>query len=167
MPKPAEKKLFLICRKSGRIVGFNQRGWLFRLLLPLISVLALIWWLVRVIPKPSRADYPCQRVAAPVVLGGLVYLLSFLGLITAFRKTRMFLSQHRYAAAAACLLITLACAVMVQNMNETSALAADTGTFTPSDSPNQPIGKARGIFPGRVAWSYDLNACNWDGKSNY
>jgi len=48
-----------------------------------------------------------------------------------------------------------------------TARAEDTGTFTPSMGPNQPVGTARGIFPGRVAWSYDLSACNWDGTSKY
>ena len=48
-----------------------------------------------------------------------------------------------------------------------SRLRRIPGTFTPSDDPNQPIGTARGINPGRVAWAYDLSACNWDGKSNY
>ncbi|MDO5577499.1 MAG: DUF362 domain-containing protein, partial [Fibrobacter sp.] len=45
--------------------------------------------------------------------------------------------------------------------------AEDTGIFTPSDNPNEPIGTARGIFPGRVAWAYDSSACTWDGRSNY
>jgi hypothetical protein len=29
------------------------------------GALAVIWFLVRVIPKPSRASYPCQRAAFP------------------------------------------------------------------------------------------------------
>ena len=34
-----------------------------------ISVLATIWFLIRVIPKPSRAAYPCMQVVAPVMSG--------------------------------------------------------------------------------------------------
>ena len=30
---------------------------------------ALVWFLLRVIPKPSRAAYPCQRAAAPLASG--------------------------------------------------------------------------------------------------
>jgi len=30
---------------------------------------SLAWFLVRVIPKPSRAAYPCQRAAAPLASG--------------------------------------------------------------------------------------------------
>jgi len=35
--------------------------------------------------------------------------------------------------------------------------------WTPADPPNQPIGRARGIFPGRVVWIHDPNAAQWDG----
>jgi len=164
---PAEKGLFLVCRKTGKIVGFNRRCRWFRWYFPFVGVLALIWYLVRVIPKPSRASYPCQKVGAPIAFGGMAYLLSILGLVTAFRKTRKFLNQHRYAAAGVCLAIGLVCSAVVQHMNESTARAEDTGTFTPSDGPNQPMGTARGINPGRVAWGYDLSACTWDGSSSY
>jgi len=164
---PVEKGPLLVCGKTGRVVGLNRKYRWARWLFPIAGLVALVWYLVRVIPKPARADYPCQRVAAPIAFGGVAYLLSILGLVTAFRKTRKFMFQHRYAAAAVCLLIGLACATVVRDMSETNAFAEDTGTFTPSDGPNQPIGTARGINPGRVAWSYDLSACNWDGKSKY
>ena len=164
---PAEKGLFLVCRKTGKIVGFNRRPWWGKVLFPVMGLAALFWYLVRVIPKPSRSEYPCQRVAAPMALGGVAYLLSLCGLIPAFRRGRKFLGQHRYGAAALCLALALAFGSVVWRQNEDAALAEDTGTFTPSDGPNQPIGTARGINPGRVAWSYDLSACNWDGASKY
>ena len=164
---PVKKGPWLVCGKSGRIVGVNRQYRRVRWLFPVVGLMALVWYLVRVIPKPSRAEYPCQRVAAPIAFGGVAYLLSILGVVVLFRKMRKFTYQHRYAAAGCCLLIGLACAAMVREMNETNAYAEDTGTFTPADGPNQPMGTARGIFPGRVAWAYDLNACNWDGKSKY
>jgi uncharacterized protein (DUF362 family) len=37
--------------------------------------------------------------------------------------------------------------------------------WTPSDPPNQPIGAAQGIFPGRVAWVRDPAVARWDGKT--
>jgi hypothetical protein len=162
-----EKGLFLVCRKTGKIVGINRNcgwaGWLF----PITGLAALIWFLVRVIPKPSRAAYPCQRVGAPIALGGVLYLLSLCGVVSAWRYARKFIRQHRFALACLCGAIGLACASVVVQRNEAIALAENTGTFTPSDGPNQPIGTARGINPGRVAWAYDLSACNWDGTSKY
>lgn len=46
-----------------------------RLFFPLIGLGALVWFLVRVIPKPSRATYPCQRAAFPIASGFVIYLL--------------------------------------------------------------------------------------------
>ena len=167
MPAPVERGWFLVCPKTGRIIGLNRHHWRGRWLFPIVGLAALVWFLVRVIPKPSRAEYPCQRVGAPLALGGFCYLLSLLGMVSAFRKAREFIRQHRYAVAAACVVIGLVCGLVVLQQNETRALAENTGTFTPADGPNQPIGTARGIHPGRVAWSYDLSACTWDGTSKY
>ena len=167
MPMPAGKKLFLVCRKSGKIVGFNQRGWLFRMLLPLIGGLALLWWLIRVIPKPSRADYPCQRVALPIAFQGITLLAGLFAVPVTFRKTRKLLYAHRYAAAAIGLALCAGGSLAVRTVCENAAKAEDTGTFTPSDGPNQPMGTARGIFPGRVAWACDLSACKWNGSTGH
>jgi len=164
---PIQKGSLLVCGKTGRVIGLNRNCRWVRWFFPILGLAALIWYLVRVIPKPSRAEYPCQQVGAPIAFGGAAYFLSFFGVVSAFRNARKFLYQHRYSAAAVCLMIGLVCSAVITNMNETKAYAENTGTFTPSMGPNQPVGKARGIFPGRVAWSYDLSACNWDGSSRY
>ena len=39
--------------------------------------------------------------------------------------------------------------------------------WTPSDPPNSPMGKGRGIFPGRVTWARDLRATPWDAKKGH
>jgi hypothetical protein len=164
---PSENDLFLVCRKTGRTIGLNRRRWRGRWMVPMMGLAALIWYLVRVIPKPSRAAYPCQRVAAPVALGGIAYCLSMFGLVSAWRQARKFIKQNRFAVAGGCLALGLGCALVVVRQNEATALAENTGTFAPAEGPNQPIGIARGIYPGRVAWSYDLSACWWDGTSRY
>jgi hypothetical protein len=38
----------------------------------LAGLASLVWFLVRVIPKPSRAFYPCQRAAAPLASGFVI-----------------------------------------------------------------------------------------------
>jgi len=136
---PAEKGPFLVCRKTGKIVGFNRERWWVRWLFLITGLAALIWFLVRVLPKPSRASYPCQRVGAPVALGGIVYVLSLCGLVSAFRHARQFIRQHRFAVAGACVVAGLACALVVVQRNESAARAEKTGSFVPSDAPNQPI----------------------------
>ncbi len=38
------------------------------------------------------------------------------------------------------------------------------GRWVPTDKPNQPIGVAKGICPGRVVWMHNPKAALWDGK---
>jgi hypothetical protein len=44
----------------------NRVGKMARLGAAFLGFAALAWFLLRVIPKPSRATYPCQRAAFPV-----------------------------------------------------------------------------------------------------
>jgi len=61
---PAKKSQ--VCPKTGKYLGPNRKyPWLIWLF-PIAGLLSLIWFLIRVLPKPSRATYPCQRVAAPL-----------------------------------------------------------------------------------------------------
>lgn len=155
-----EKRLFRVCAKTGRIVGLNRRWRWFNCVLPVVGLLALVWYLVRVIPKPSRANYPCQRAAMPLALGGLSYLLALFGVGAAFRRARKYARQNRVALAGVCVLVGAAAGVMVVRQNEVAASAASL------DTPNAPIGVARGINPGRVVWSYDPSACAWSGNKD-
>ena len=53
---------------------YFQKHKLMKTLLPVIpGTLALIWFLVRVIPKPQRANYPCMKVAYPLMSGLVVW----------------------------------------------------------------------------------------------
>ena len=160
MVMPIEKGLFRVCGKTGRILGFNRRWRWFECLFPIVGLLALIWYLVRVIPKPSRASYPCQRTAMPIALGGVGYFLGLFGVAAAIRQGRKLLRQNRFSLAALCLAAGLVSAVVVLRQNETNARAANT------DTPNAPIGVARGINPGRVVWSYDPATCSWSGNKD-
>jgi hypothetical protein len=41
---------------------------------------------------------------------------------------------------------------------------SEPARWTPAEPPNQPIGQAKGIFPGRVVWRHDPNVARWDGN---
>jgi len=47
--------------------------------------------------------------------------------------------------------------------------AAEAGApparWSPVEPPNQPVGTARGVFPGRVVWVRDAGAACWDGDT--
>jgi len=72
-------------------------------LLPLAGFGAFVWFLIRVIPKPSRARYPCMRAAAPLASAFVISLLGFFGSLTFFKKSRDALIRARYPLFAACI----------------------------------------------------------------
>ena len=88
------------------------------------------------------------------------------------RRSRQ-LSRRRFigqmAADAAALTVAASLrplSVLAQAVASPAAANADAGrTWTPSDPPNQPVGTAKGIFPGRVAWVRDPAVARWNGKT--
>jgi len=147
-----------VCPVTGRPLGpprprLGLAGWLFSGL----GLASLVWFLVRVIPKPSRAAYPCQRAAFPLASGFVAWVLALGGSAFAWRKARN--PKARFwraclwgAAALAGGAVVLACLP-----------AARSWAGNP---PSLPAGQAKGIFPGRVAWVYAPEAVNWAGYTS-
>jgi hypothetical protein len=130
------------------------------LLFFLMGIISTLWFLIRVIPKPSRASYPCMQVAAPFMSGFVVYLLSLGGITLALRKAKKSLYSARYWAAGAFIIVAFA-GMIFSLTNGIQNSAASTLTATgPDDGPNQPIGKAMGVNPGRVVWIWNPEATN-------
>ena len=150
----------VVCPRTGKVL--HRHG---RWALPLAGLAALVWYVVRVGPKPSRAYYPCQRVAAPLALGFLGYLGGLAAAVTLFRKARGFLWQARYGLAAGCALAASLVSLTMWDASAPTARAASM--WTPTDRPNAPIGVARGIHPGRVIWVRDPSATKWNGSDGH
>ena len=143
----------------------KDRGvrWFSRLFLPLAGLASLTWFLIRVIPKPSRATYPCQRAAFPLACSFIVYVLGLCGTALAFRKAKSHLKRSGYILAVLCIAAGLTAAWLTISIDSDKTSAA----FVPVDPPNSPMGQPKGIFPGRVVWVHDPNATSWDGLSDY
>src|ERR1022692_2806385 len=73
----------------------------------LAGLASLVWFLVRVIPKPSRAFYPCQRAAAPLASGFVIYLVA-LPSIPGVKHSRYALAALVLAGAVVALWLPLA-----------------------------------------------------------
>jgi len=129
--------------------------WLF----PLIGLVSLIWFLIRVIPKPSRASYPCQRLAAPLAGGFVVWIVGLVGSSLAYRKARGLVKRSRYISAG---IFIFTAVMIVWGTLSIAEIRSATTAFKPSEPPNSPIGVAKGIYPGRVVWIRDPDATNWD-----
>ncbi len=157
-----KKRTPLVCPKTGKPIEpkstFRWLRWLF----PITGLLALIWFLIRVIPKPSRATYPCQRVAFPLASGFIVWLLGLAGSVAAYRKAKRSLAQARYVLAAICIVASVGFIWMASSSTDDKPVYANEPRVA-----NSPEGVAKGINPGRVAWIHDPNATSWPGVTTY
>lgn len=134
-------------------------SWL-KYLFPIAGLASLIWFLIRVIPKPSRAFYPCQRVAFPLASGFVIWLLGVGASVVAFRKAKLSFARRRYLLGLLCVILSVSALWVVLSVtNEKSALAEPQPV-------NQPMGIAKGIYPGRVVWVHDPDATDWDGPGD-
>jgi hypothetical protein len=154
-------------QKSSIIKSKNK---LVRFLLPLIGLISLIWMLVRIIPKPNRAQYPCMKVAAPFAGGFLTYVAGLAAVLFSFRKAKQYF--HRSGFALATIFIFVGLFIGMSTILKTDhdfyahSITSDS-LFIPTDPPNSPVGTGRGIFPGRVVWDWDTSATSWNGKTGY
>ncbi len=147
------------CPKTGKVVNRQFKPWL-AWLLPIAGLVSLIWFLIRVIPKPSRAAYPCQRVAFPLASGFVIWLTGITAAAAAFKKARLSFTRRRYALALTCAAASIAAIFLAASLtNDSTAPAAE-------HEANKPIGTARGIFPGRVVWAHDPQATKWQGPDH-
>lgn len=64
-----------------------------------LGILALCWFLIRVIPKPSRATYPCQRAAFPIASAFVIWLTSLLTSAFLFVRFKKSLKEHKVSYA--------------------------------------------------------------------
>ena len=156
--------LFKECPVTGRIVGLRKPEELPWLLFPAVSLLALIWFLIRVVPKPSRAAYPCQKVAAPLAGSFLVWLVGITGASIAFHQARTRLRQARYVTAGLAVIVAAAGLTWAVLSQGQAAQAVPLASYTPHVV-NSPLGVAKGLKPGRVEWVHDSQVTDWNGTA--
>jgi len=60
-----------------------------------IGFFALCWFLIRVIPKPSRATYPCQQAAFPIASAFVIWISSLLTSALLFVKFKKNLKENK------------------------------------------------------------------------
>jgi hypothetical protein len=109
-----------------------------------------------------------MKVAAPLAGGFVVYIAGIAIALFSLKKAAHLLREKRSIVAAALVLCGVAVGmftVLKTDSQSHAAILATDSLFVPSDSPNTPIGVARGIFPGRVVWMWDSTAARWNGTS--
>jgi len=160
MQLPEKKQSRPLWSKKDKSSEHNSKSNWFTWVFPIGGLLALIWFLIRVIPKPSRAMYPCQRAAFPLASGFVIWLAGAVGSITAFRRAKRCFAQSRYILCVILITASVGSIWLAQGVTTEKTLRADEPTS------NAPIGIANGVHPGRVVWAHDPDATDWDGPGN-
>lgn len=160
------KIFFKTCPKTGRIRGIRQDTIFHKIFFPLVGLAALVWVIIRVVPKPARASYPCQQAAIPVAAGFLAWLAATSFGVMFIRLSQKYFSRKRLILSsvfAVTGILIVVGAHFIYNADNANAQNSIVTKFI-SEKPNQPIGIAKGIFPGRVTWIRDTTATPWNGE---
>jgi len=115
-------KSFLEIRKY--LLEILSGSWFFKIPLLVLGFVSLIWFLIRVIPKPDRAAYPCMQAAFPVASAFVIWFAGMIGSFFLFKKSRDFFKGLKFRKAFAFGLTGLAlvgAAVIIDPSNITSA----------------------------------------------
>lgn len=146
-----------------------------KLTLVAFGLAALIWFLIRVIPKPSRASYPCQRAAFPIASAFVIWLTGTFSSLFAIKYLSKTFAKYRTIVTLCTITSVIVLlgwfAIMPLGLNNTFGASVSDTTFVkavgydwkPGES-NKPIGTALGIYPGRVVMSRNPLATKWAGN---
>ena len=118
------------------------------------GIIAVTWFLIRVLPKPTRSQYPCQQLAIPIALG-------YIGFWSTILITTLHLIKKTKRKTTALIPIVLSFFILAGSITGFgfANIITETPTYEPwTPVPNQPIGVAQGVFPGRVVWNWNPDA---------
>jgi len=135
----------------------------------IIGIIALFWFLIRVIPKPTRSQYPCQQLAIPVALGYIAFWSAILyTTLHLIKKTKRKTSAIFPVVISFFILLGSITGFGFAHMVTTGPVYEE---WTPV--PNQPMGEPQGMQPGRVVWTWnpddtekELNGYWWKPQNN-
>ena len=147
------------------IVNFMRRIRIpYRIIFIVVGIISTAWFLIRVIPKPSRAAYPCMKAAAPFASSFLTYLIGITGFTLFFRKARDRYMRSKYLMSAVFVVLGLAAGILAITNNQTQLWAM---TLAEPQAGNEPMGVAKGTIPGRVVWVHNPDATNENCTNNW
>lgn len=162
------KKIYLYFRQ--KVESCNRARWYHIFLFWGLGISSTVWFLVRVVPKPSRATYPCMQAAAPMMSAFVVYLLSFTGAWFSYRKMKQALRARHYLYTTLFffLLIFFGGMMAIENSGEMLAqIVLPVSEPKMAWGKNNPVGTAKGIYPGRVVWSHAPGAATWEKGTGF
>ncbi len=124
------------------------------------GIVATIWFLARVIPKPSRASYPCVRAATPIMSSFVLYLISLPASVFLFKKARKSFINSKYSLFVILILLAGSTFLSSALLNRYTSPAKATILENQDFVANDPIGIPMGLYLGRVVWVHNPDATN-------
>ena len=131
----------------------------------ILGIAALVWFLIRVVPKPSRAAYPCQRAAFPIASAFVLWLTATLGGLFLIRFIKNSYRNHRFVTtgcAAISLVFLIGCFLVMPA--EKNTLRAETITEKPNVISTEFT--ADPYEDNRVVRIYDEKVTDYDFNDN-
>jgi len=130
-----------------------------------LGLTAIFWFLIRVIPKPQRASYPCMKVAYPLMSSAVIWLIGITGITTSLKLLILNIQRRKYVIVLITITMVIVTSIIYIVSNPLPLFAAST-QIEPVHIPNAPFGKSQGINPGGVVWAWNPNATNENCTNN-
>ncbi len=134
------------------------------------GILAMFWFLFRVLPAPHRSQYPCQQVAIPIAFGYTAFWSALLS------GSFIWLRHYKTKTIAFAPAVLIVCILLfsITGPGYANQFNSEANTSDPwIPIPKQPIGTPTGLNPGRVVWVWDPNATDkelngywWESQNN-
>jgi len=130
-----------------------------KLLFIVMGVISTAWFLIRVIPKPQRAGYPCMRTAFPMMTAFLIWVGSVTGAFAAFKLSGKYFKKAKVRTGFAFVLAGIGFSIVVMIQPGLKTRAANLLSTAEIVHPaNEPLGTGWGINPGMVVWNWNQDA---------
>jgi len=118
------------------------------ILFHIVGIICIIWFLIRVVPKPDRIRYPCQQMSITVASGYITFWVIlwstiFLGLNTWMKKIRYNASKFSPVIA-----VSLVIVFSVSSNVFADIYVDQEGPTRWDPIPKEPIGTPVGVNPG-------------------
>lgn len=133
------------------------------------GIIAVLWFLIRVIPKPTRSQYPCQQITIPLAL-------TYIAFWSTLFYTTFHLIKKTQRKTTALFPALISCFILLSSITGFGFATIITSSptyeqWTPVS--NQPMGLPQGYSPGRVVWVWSPNATEneldgywWEPQNN-
>jgi hypothetical protein len=144
------------------------------ILFHVVGLACIIWFLVRVLPKPDRIRYPCQQLSMTVASGYIIFWMILWGAV--FHGLAFWVKRVKTKTAAFIPVLLVSFILIFTISSNVFAVNYQKETEKPTlwdPITKEPMGTPKGANPGRVVWIWDPDATEsnlkgfwWEKQNN-